>query len=40
MVKVLIKKLSPSVKIPKYKTVGASGIDLMAFMTSAYQITS
>ena len=32
MVKVLIKKLSPSVKIPTYKTAGASGIDLMAFI--------
>ena len=32
MVKVLIKKLSPSVEIPTYKTVGASGIDLMAFI--------
>ena len=32
MVKVLIKKLSPLVKIPTYKTAGASGIDLMAFI--------
>ena len=32
MVKVLIKKLSPSVEIPTYKTAGASGIDLMAFI--------
>ena len=30
MVKVLIKKLTPSVQIPSYKTKGASGIDLMA----------
>ena len=32
MVKVLIKKLNPSVKLPSYKTNGASGMDLMAFI--------
>jgi len=32
MVKVLIKKLDPAVEIPTYKTTGASGIDLMAFI--------
>ena len=32
MVKVLIKKLNPTVKIPTYKTAGASGMDLMAFI--------
>jgi dUTP pyrophosphatase len=32
MVKVLIKKLDPSVDLPKYKTTGASGMDLMAFV--------
>ena len=32
MVKVLIKKLSPSVQLPSYKTSGASGMDLMAFI--------
>ena len=32
MVKVLIKKLDPSVKMPEYKTAGASGMDLMAFI--------
>ena len=30
MVKVLIKKLNPSVQLPAYKTSGASGMDLMA----------
>ena len=35
MVKVLIKKLSPEVEIPLYKTSGASGMDLMAFTKSA-----
>ena len=30
MVKVLIKKLNPSVHLPSYKTDGASGMDLMA----------
>ncbi len=32
MVKVLIKKLSSEVKLPSYKTLGASGMDLMAFI--------
>tara|TARA_B100000579_G_C22268959_1_gene592870 strand:+ start:17 stop:454 length:438 start_codon:yes stop_codon:yes gene_type:complete len=32
MVKVLIKKLDPRVEIPAYETVGASGVDLMAFI--------
>ena len=32
MVKVLIKKLDPTVEIPTYKTKGASGLDLMAFI--------
>ncbi len=33
MAKVLIKKLSSSVKLPAYKTKGASGMDLMAFIS-------
>ena len=32
MIKVLIKKLYPEVQIPAYKTNGASGMDLMAFI--------
>ena len=32
MVKVLIKKLSPEVELPSYKTSGASGMDVMAFI--------
>ncbi len=32
MVKVLIKKLDPQVKLPEYKTTGASGMDLLAFI--------
>jgi dUTP pyrophosphatase len=32
MVKILIKKLNPSVQLPSYKTNGASGMDLMAFI--------
>ena len=32
MAKVLIKKLDPAVKLPAYKTNGASGMDLMAFI--------
>ena len=32
MVRVLIKKLDPRVTLPSYKTSGASGMDLMAFV--------
>ena len=32
MVRVLIKKLDPKVILPAYKTNGASGMDLLAFM--------
>jgi dUTP pyrophosphatase len=32
VVKVLIKKLNQNVELPKYKTDGASGMDLMAFI--------
>ena len=38
MVKVLIKKLYPEVKLPSYKTAGASGMDLMAFIKSTITI--
>jgi len=30
--KVLIKKINPDVQVPAYKTSGASGMDLMAFI--------
>jgi dUTP pyrophosphatase len=32
MARVLIKKLNPNVELPAYKTNGASGMDLMAFI--------
>ncbi len=32
MVKILIKKLNPAVNLPSYKTSGASGMDIMAFV--------
>tara|TARA_B110001452_G_scaffold28752_1_gene22621 strand:- start:703 stop:1140 length:438 start_codon:yes stop_codon:yes gene_type:complete len=32
VVKVLVKKLNPNVQLPVYKTSGASGMDLMAFI--------
>tara|TARA_X000000950_G_C13756792_1_gene595093 strand:- start:422 stop:859 length:438 start_codon:yes stop_codon:yes gene_type:complete len=38
MVKVLIKKLDPSVKLPEYKTSGASGMDLVAFLKDPINI--
>ena len=39
MVKVLIKKLDPEVEIPTYKTKGASGMDLMAFIKKPIKLT-
>ena len=38
MVKVLIKKLDPTVQIPSYKTEGASGMDLMAFINKPIKL--
>ncbi len=38
MVKVLIKKLYSKVQLPKYKTDGSSGMDLMAFIESPINI--
>jgi dUTP pyrophosphatase len=38
MVKILIKKLSSDVKLPSYKTSGASGMDLMAYIKSPITI--
>ena len=40
MIKVLIKKLNSKVQLPKYKTDGSSGMDLMAFITSSINIKS
>ena len=40
MAKVLIKKLDPAVKIPIYKTSGASGMDLMAFTAEPINVKS
>ena len=38
MVKVLIKRLYPEVNLPSYKSSGASGMDLMAFLKSSITI--
>jgi len=38
MVKVLIKKLNSKVQLPKYKTDGSSGMDLIAFIESPINI--
>ena len=38
MVKVLIKKLDPNVKLPEYKSDGASGMDLLAFIKETINI--
>ena len=38
MVKVLVKKLVPSVKLPSYKTNGASGMDLMAYIDKSIEL--
>ena len=38
MAKVLIKKLDPAVKLPSYKSKGASGMDLIAFIKEPIKI--
>ena len=38
MIKVLVKKLKPSVKLPSYKTDGASGMDLMAYINKSIEL--
>ena len=38
MAKVLIKRLDPKVKLPAYKTEGASGMDLMAFINNTISL--
>ena len=38
MVKVLIKKLDPAIKLPEYKTDGASGMDLVAFLKESVNV--
>ena len=40
MVKVLVKKLDPTVQIPSYKTNGASGMDLMAFIKEPIKLAA
>ena len=40
MVKVLVKKLHPNVKLPSYKTIGSSGMDLIAFTDKPITIPS
>ena len=38
MIKVLVKKLKASVKLPSYKTNGASGMDLMAYIDKSIEL--
>jgi len=38
MIKVLVKKKEPSVKLPSYKTNGASGMDLMAYIDKSIEL--
>mgnify|MGYP005748181081 CR=1 FL=1 len=38
MVKVLIRKLDPAVKLPEYKTIGSSGMDLVAFIKKPIKV--
>ena len=38
MIKVLVKKKEPSVKLPSYKTDGASGMDLMAYIDKSIEL--
>ena len=38
MIKVLVKKLNSKVQLPKYKTAGSSGMDLMAIIEKPIKI--
>ena len=38
MIKVLVKKLASSVKLPSYKTSGSSGMDLMAYIDRSIEL--
>ncbi len=38
MIKVLVKKLNPKAELPKYKTEGSSGMDLMALIENPIKI--
>ena len=40
MFKVLVKKLNPKAELPKYKTEGSSGMDLMALIENPITIKS
>ena len=40
MARVLIKRLNPKVELPKYKTDGSSGLDLMAFIDKPINLPS
>ena len=40
MIKTLIKKLDPKVEIPEYKTLGSSGVDLMANLKEKITVKS
>ena len=40
MARVLIKRLNPKVELPKYKTEGSSGLDLMAFIDKPINLPS
>ena len=40
MVKILIKKLDPNVILPEYKTDGASGMDVLAFIKKPINVKS
>ena len=39
MVKILVKRLNSKVKLPEYKTIGSSGMDLMAFVEKPIKIS-
>jgi dUTP pyrophosphatase len=40
VVKVLVKKINPNVQLPTYKTAGASGMDLMAFIEKPIKLAA
>ena len=40
MIKVLIKRLSKEISLPKYETIGSSGMDLRANLEKEISISS
>ena len=39
MVKILVKKFDANIKLPSYKTIGSSGMDLLAFLKTPIKLS-